>query len=123
MEDLKVKAMSGLVDVLDKWIQWLEQMPSYITDLVKRYWLFYWIGNTLIWILLLWVSIFIIKRIKNVYHNDDLYEEDKIWAYVALWFALFFAVLIWISSLYDGIKWFIVPELVLIDEFTWCSSC
>lgn len=107
MDDLKEQALAWILDTLQKW---LDQAPAYVSDLVNRYGAFFAWGNcvgTLIWLVITILSVrWIIKMCKW-----DI-DSDLLWPIIfaiMVWLWTFIPCLIWM------LKWFIVPEIVVLN--------
>ena len=113
MEELGVKALSILVDNLQKGA---ELMPAYVQDLLERYvqykvywfWVWIWIG-VIVLIVCLITAIYWIKE-------DDWFAP--VWC---IWFLVALCIL-W-CLIYGLFQINFVPELYLIDDLMsyWCN--
>ena len=109
MEELGVKALSILVDNLQKGA---EVMPAYVQDLLERYVQYktYWFW---VWI---WICgiVLMVMLITAIYW----YKEDEWW-----WFIWCFWFLVWLWILwcliYGLFQINYVPELYLINDLMW----
>lgn len=115
MEEIWIKALNGIVDTVQKW---LDQAPAYIIGLVNRYWSYYWWTNIVLALLALVVIVLCIRWIKAWIRTD----EDRWWpAIIACSIVSLFAFILLWTFIVQAFKWFYIPEVALINEFT--PSC
>ena len=107
MEELGVKALSILVDNLQKGV---DLMPEYVHDLFERYvqykvyWLSLWMGFTVI-------ALIICLVVAIIWMKDDDEWQAAFW-----WFWVIIALLvIWLLT-YSLFQINFVPELYMIDD-------
>ena len=120
MEELWIKALSGVVDVLQKW---LDQAPAYVSDLVNRYGSYYsWTSlSSAVWALLVIIlCLYFIKFWKRIFNED---ESTWVWIIWLSWVVLAIAIVVFFVELSDIFKWIYLPEVALINEFTPHCSC
>lgn len=113
MEELGVKALSILVDNLQKGA---EVMPAYVQDLFERYvqYKVYWLS--------VWIWICVIALIICLIAAITWAKEDEEWKMVLWWcWVLLILFVIWllVPSLFQI---HFVPELYMIDDLMsyWC---
>jgi len=115
--NLKEVAEQTLVWILETVQKWLDAAPQYVVDLVHRYWTYRGVSH---WV---WLLVSVIVFILLVYWWIKWCKEDEERWVMLLIIALIDLVPI-ILCMNAMIKWILVPELVLIDQFTpHCSVC
>ena len=120
MEELGTRALTDLVELLEKWI---EVVPPYLVDLFNRYAMFgickEWIVVLICISVIIWCVIWWKKRMKRA---DG--DADTIWAWcVILWLPLIIAI-IWLFVCWaDLLEAIFLPEIYIIHDLQWCTSC
>lgn len=113
--ELALRALNGIADTVQAW---LEEAPKYVVDLVWRYWMYLW-WWWLIWGLLsLLLSIFGVWMIKKWFDTRDSWWDPSIWQIVVGIFTLIVWVIFLFCCINDTLKWFLIPEVALIENFT-----
>lgn len=114
MEELGVKALSILVDNLQKGA---DLMPAYVQDLFQRYikfeamWNYYWIG---VCVFLLILAICLIRY---------WYKKDDFWLICIWWVWVFINIVIICWFIYDLFKLMYIPELYMINDLMSYWNC
>ena len=115
MEELATRALTDLVELLEKWI---EVMPPYLVDLFNRYAMFWifkeWIMTFICLATIIWCAIWWYKLIKWAWEEC---EEEMIWiAAFAFWISLVLAI-IWLFSFGgDLLEAIFLPEIYVIHD-------
>ena len=113
--ELALRALNGIADTVQAW---LEEAPKYVVDLVERYWMYLW-WWWLIWGLLsLLLSIFGVWMIKKWFDTRDNWWDPSMWQIVVGIFALIVWIIFLFCCINDTLKWFLIPEVALIENFT-----
>lgn len=113
--ELALRALNGIADTVQAW---LEEAPKYVVDLVERYWMYLWWCWLLGASFSLLLSIFGIRMIKKWFDERDNWGDPSIWQ-VFVWVLTLIPWLILLFCCIDGmLKWFLVPEVALIEKFT-----
>lgn len=120
MEELGTRALTDLVELLEKWI---EVIPPYLVDLFQRYALFgickEWFMTLLCLVTIIWCVIWGRKWIK--WADGDV---DTIWACtVVLWLPLILAIMWLFAFGWDLLEAIFLPEIYVIHDLQWCTSC
>ena len=120
MEELGTRALKDLVELLEKWI---DVVPPYLVDLFNRYAMFgickEWIVVLICIAVIIWCIIWWKKRIKRA---DG--DTDAIWACIAtLLVPLVFAIIWLFLAGFDLLEAIFLPEVYIIHDLQWCSSC
>ena len=120
MEELWTRALTDLVELLEKWI---EVIPPYLVDLFNRYATYWickeWIMTFLCLVAIIWCVIWVRKWIK--WADGDI---DAYWACaVALWMPLILAILWLFLFGADLLEAIFLPEIYVIHDLQWCSHC
>lgn len=118
MEEIGIKALNGIVDTIQKW---LDQAPAYVVDLVHRYGSYYWwtnISSAILAFIMICLCIWWIKKWLKEYK-----EDEDVWGSIVLscWCILFVSFILMWYFIIQSFKGFYVPEVALINEFT--PSC
>lgn len=114
MEELWIKALNGIVDIIQNW---LDKAPDYVVNLVDRYSAYQTYTSwclTLFWFIFLIASIALFAYWKSKEYDDGDIEMILGWLWVIVWIVM---VMIFVSYLF---KWIYIPEVLLLNEFNWC---
>lgn len=111
--DLWLKALSGIVDTIQKG---LDVAPQYIVELVNRYWWYAfisWLAYSILWVVMICLGYKLLKRwIKY------LKEDWEIW-WIVMWAGvIIFWIFIFMYNLDSALEGLLLPEVSLIDRFT-----
>ena len=120
MEELGTRALTDLVELLEKWI---EVVPPYLVDLFNRYSMFgickEWIMTFLCLVVIIWCIIWGCKFYKAC--DKDV---DSIWAIcIVLATPIILSIVgffVFGLSLLEAI---FLPEIYVIHDLQWCTSC
>lgn len=111
--DLWLKALSGIVDTVQKG---LDVAPQYVVELVHRYWWYAfvsWLAYSVLWAVIIYLGYKTLKR-----WIKFLKEDWEIW-WIAMWAGV---IIIWVFmfmyNLDSALEWLLLPEVSLIDHFT-----
>ena len=110
MEELGVKALSILVDNLQKGV---EIMPAYVQDLLERY-----IESEMIWNYV-WIGFCVFGVIFAICLIIYWKKEDDGWFIFTWWVMAFLLLIIMCTFIYSLFRLMYVPELYMIDELMW----
>ena len=120
MEELWTRALTDLVELLEKWI---EVVPPYLVDLFNRYAMF---GIFKEWILSLLCLIWVIASIYWWYRMRKYCDEDidcLWWIIIILWIPLVLCT-VWLFVCWaDLLEAIFLPEIYVIHDLQWCTSC
>lgn len=112
MTEVSQKAIEGILTTINNW---LDKAPDYVVELVHRYSMFYGISNmvwALIWAICIIISIVIFKRYQKYYDNDFEVPMMSFWVILCFWWIIAF-----ILCIIGTLKWFFIPEIVLLQHF------
>ena len=113
--ELALRALNGIANTVQAW---LEEAPKYVVDLVGRYWMYLWRCWLLGGLLSLLLSIFGAYMIKKWFDRRDSWGDPSAWQ-IIIWVVILIHWLILLFCCIDGmLKWFLVPEVALIEKFT-----
>lgn len=113
--ELALRALNGIANTVQAW---LEEAPKYVVDLVGRYWMYLWWCWVIWWVLCLLLSIFGAYMIKRWYETRDSWGDPAVWQ-IIIWVVALIFWLIFLFCFIDGaLKWFLVPEVALMKNFT-----
>lgn len=120
MEELATRALTDLVELLEKWI---EVVPPYLADLFNRYAMFgmckEWIMTLLCLVTIIWCVIWGRKWIKCA--EGDI---DVIWACIMVVWVPFVLAIVWLFAFGgDLLEAIFLPEIYVIHDLQWCTSC
>lgn len=114
MEELGVKALSILVDNLQKWI---DIAPTYIQDLFQRYVEFETIWNYS------WIFICVLMIIGSICFIIYWCKKDEPWAVILWWVWWISMSVILCMAVYDLFKLMYIPELYMINDLISYWNC
>lgn len=112
MTEVSQKAIEGILTTINNW---LDKAPDYVVELVHRYSMFYGISNMVwafLWLLVIVVSIWIFKRFKKWCDKDLEWPMMSFWFLLCIWWIVAFIICVM-----ECLKWFLVPEVVLLQHF------
>ena len=120
MEELGTRALTDLVELLEKWI---EVIPPYLVDLFNRYAMFgifkEWFMTLLCLIVFIWCIVWWYK----MYKASD-WDIDWIWATIVLLMTPFILSIVWFFMFgADLLEAIFLPEIYVIHDLQWCTSC
>lgn len=115
MEELGIKALSIIIDNLQKWI---DMAPAYVQDLFQRYvefetmWNYFWIIFCVFMLILAICSI--------IYWC----KKDDGWWVIIWWVWTLFMLVAICCCVYELFRLMYVPELYMIDDIIsyWCNK-
>ena len=114
MEELWTRALTDLVELLEKWI---EVVPPYLVDLFNRYAMFWvckeWFMTLLCIAVIIWCVIWWKKWIKSADGGIEF----------VLWIPLILAIMWFFFFGADLLEAIFLPEIYVIHDLQWCSSC
>ena len=114
MEELGVKALSILVDNLQKGA---ELMPAYVQDLFERY-----VEYETMWNYFL-IGICVLLSIGSIYLIRYWCKKGDVWAMFVWWLWSFFMFIVVCGLIYDLFKLMYIPELYMIDDLMSYWNC
>lgn len=120
MEELWTRALTDLVELLEKGI---EVIPPYLVDLFNRYAMF-WIFKE--WILFLLCILLSIASVYWWYKLRKACDEDwdcLWWIIVAVGIILIPCIIWLFVSWWDLLEAIFLPEIYVIHDLQWCTSC
>lgn len=113
--ELALRALNGIANTVQAW---LEEAPKYVVDLVGRYWMYLWWSWVIWWVLCLLLSIFGAYMIKRWYETRDRWDEPAVWQIIIWVVALIFWLISLLCCIDGALKWFLIPEVSLVEKFT-----
>ena len=120
MEELGTRALTDLVELLEKWI---EVIPPYLVDLFNRYAMFGIFKEWFMTLLCLAVFIWCIVWWRKMYKAAD-WDIDWIWATIILLMTPFILSIVWFFTFgADLLEALFLPEIYVIHDLQWCTSC